>query len=262
MKAWKRVHAMRTGKIITIVLAAVVLLLSTGGAGHAIGEFAVGLNGGLASDPNNLEGEITRYNLEMALYEENNSGASSTAMAIPYAPVYGFNLRYQLNFFFLRLGCHYSSPLQDAKGSVTTAAGVKNSIKISTYQASFPATLGLLVPLNRRTHVYVGAGPTLHQAGVTITQSSPDSAVMTSLTENKRDRYSATFVGYHFILGAEVPIHEKFTLSVEWIHQEGSSHPIENDGLDKNDADILTPKRSLNVRGDCIMFGLNYYISF
>jgi hypothetical protein len=134
MKAWKRAHTMRTGKIFTIVLAAVALLLSTGGAGHAIGEFAIGLNGGLACDPNNLEDEITRYNLEMSQYEENNAGASSTAMAIPYSPVYGFNVRYQLNFFFLRLGCHYSSPLQDAKGSVTTAAGVKNSIKISTYQ--------------------------------------------------------------------------------------------------------------------------------
>jgi len=162
--------------------------------------------------------------------------------------------------------------MQTVKGSITPAGGVKNTIKIDTYQASVPATIGLLVPLSNRTQFFIGAGPTYHQSTVTITQSNPVQAgppfrfdtidPFGSLTANKRDRYSAAYVGYHLMVGAEIPVHEKFTLSVEWIHQEGRSHPVENDGVDSADAATVTPRRTLDARGDFLVFGLNYYISF
>ncbi len=232
---------------------------------YAIGEFAIGVNGGFTYDPNCLENTINRFNLEMEGYREDNAGADIQQMSVPYAPVFGFNLRYQFNFFLFRIGNHYSAPMQNITGSITASGAEKNTIRIKTYQNSFPATIGILVPLNRHTHFYVGAGPTLHLASVSITQSNPAPTGPPAFyfdSTNKRDRYTGTFVGYHFLVGAEIPVQDKFTFSVEWIHQEGRSQPIENDGVDKNDVEITTPMKSIQVRGDFILFGLNYYISF
>lgn len=236
----------------------------------AIGEFALGLNGGVTYDPNSIEDLASRYNLAMENYYTNNAGTDIGQIASPYSPVFGLNVRYQFNFFFFRIGYHYTSPFQTIKGSITPPGGVKNTIKIEVFQASAPATVGLLVPMGRRTLFFIGGGPSLHHASVTITQSNPVqtapafnfSAIDASLSSNKRDSYSAAFVGYHFMIGAEIPVHEKFTLSVEWIHQEGKSHPIENDGIDANDIDISTPSRSISVTGDFLLFGINYYIAF
>ncbi|HPA72636.1 MAG TPA: outer membrane beta-barrel protein [Spirochaetota bacterium] len=256
-----------------ILLTVIVAIYSSRYASnaHAIGEFALGLNAGATYDPNNLEEQISRYNLALQSYELTGN-ASTSQISVPYSPVFGFNIRYQFNFFFFRIGSHYTTPFQTVKGSITPNAGVKNTIKIETYQMSIPATIGLLVPLSNRTHFFIGAGPTYHHSSVTITQSNPnqvgfllnDAAVdpYGSLTANKRDRYSAAYVGYHLMVGAEIPVHEKFTLSVEWIHQEGRSHPVENDGVDSADAATVTPRRTLDARGDFLVFGLNYYISF
>ncbi|HQO03245.1 MAG TPA: outer membrane beta-barrel protein [Spirochaetota bacterium] len=254
-------------RTLLIIIFGTTIIFGAAASVSAIGEFAIGLNGGVTYDPNDLEDEINQYNLAMETYADTTAGASASQMTIPYAPVFGFNLRYQFNFFFFRLGCHFSNPVQAVKGSVTSPGGITNTIKIKTFQSSFPATLGILVPLNRRTHFYIGAGPTLHQVSTTITQSDPAGALQfntydPNLSSNKQDRYSSTFVGYHFIVGAEVPVHEKFTLSVEWIHQEGVSPAVENEGINAADAEVTTPKRTLRVKGDFLMFGLNYYISF
>ncbi len=244
---------------------------------YAIGEFAIGLNGGVTYDANNLEDLTSRYNMAMLMYREADPGNADTSLSqisIPYSPVFGFNARYQLNFFFFRIGCHYTTPFKTVKGTVTPAGGEKNTIKFSTYQAALPATVGLLVPLSSRTLFFIGAGPTYHQSSVSITQSNPVQSPPApatafnfnttdpTLTSNKRDRYSASFVGYHLMIGAEIPVHDKFSLSVEWIHQEGKSHPVDNDGIDAGDAAASSPRRTLDSRGDFLIFGLNYYIMF
>jgi opacity protein-like surface antigen len=259
----------------TCILALTVLMLSTGiTAAYAIGEFALGLNAGATNDPNNLEDLSSRYNMAMVAYQAipGNETTGFTQITVPYSPVFGFNVRYQFNFFFFRIGSHYTTPMQTVKGSITPPGGVKNTIKIETFQASFPATIGLLVPVSNRTQFFIGAGPTYHQASITISQSNPVQAGFQfndpvidpygNLSANKRDRYSAAFVGYHLMIGAEIPVHEKFTLSVEWIHQEGRSHPVENEGIDSSDAATADPRRTLDARGDFLIFGLNYYISF
>lgn len=261
----------------TLFLPLVALILSWSATDAcAIGEFALGLNAGATYDPNNLEDLSSRYNMAMVAYKSTtgNEGSSINQIAVPYSPVFGFNVRYQFNFFFFRIGSHYTTPMQTVKGSITPPGGVKNTIKIETFQASFPATVGLLVPVSNRTQFFIGAGPTYHQSSVTITQNNPDqtppgpatafnfNSLDGTLSANKRDRYSAAFVGYHLMVGAEIPVHEKFTLSVEWIHQEGRSHPIENDGIDGSDVATVSPMRTLDARGDFLIFGLNYYISF
>ncbi len=248
----------------------IIIIIITCSPALAISEFALGLNGGITYEPNSIEDITTRYNLAMENYYNNNAGTEISQISVPYSPVFGLNIRYQFNFFFFRIGYHYTAPFQTIKGSVTPPGGLKNTIKIDVFQASAPATIGLLVPMGERTLFFIGGGPSLHHASITITQSNPVqtspvfnfNTIDGSLSSNKRDSYSAAFVGYHLMIGAEIPVHEKFTLSVEWIHQEGKSHPIENDGVDANDIDVTSPSRSVSVTGDFLLFGINYYIAF
>ena len=264
-------HTMNFRKITGLFLIITALFLFFQGRALAIGEFALGLNAGVTYDPNNLENLTNRYNMAMQAYDETNPASTVNQISVPYSPVFGFNLRYQLNFFFLRIGSHYTAPMQTINGGITPGGGVKNTIKIETQQASFPATVGLLVPLSPRTHFFIGGGISYHHSRLSITQSNPEQATVPAydlknqditLSNNKRDRHSAAFVGFHFMIGAEIPIHEKFTLSVEWVHQEGRSHPVKNDGIDKDGISVDTEKKALDVRGDFLIFGLNYYISF
>jgi hypothetical protein len=62
------------------------------------------------------------------------------------------------------------------------------------------------------------------------------------------------------ILGAEVPLSEKSTITAEWIHQEGRSSPIGNEGRDASGNDTSLPKKEISVQGDILLFGVNYYI--
>lgn len=261
MKINNAVHICLFGVLCVIIVCSPVF---------AIGEFALGLNGGITYDPNSIEDLTTRYDLAMENYYTNNAGTDISQIAVPYSPVFGLNVRYQFNFFFFRIGYHYTAPFQTIKGSITPPGGVKNTIKIDVFQASAPATIGLLVPMGQRTLFFIGGGPSLHHASVTITQSNPVQSspafnfntIDGSLSSNKRDSYSAAFVGYHLMIGAEIPVHEKFTLTVEWIHQEGKSHPIDNDGVDANDLEVAAPSKSISVTGDFLLFGINYYIAF
>lgn len=236
----------------------------------AIGEFALGLNAGMTNDPNTMEDLTSRYNMAMEFYSANNPGTDTSQIPIPNSPVFGLNIRYQFNFFFFRIGYHYTAPFQTIKGRITPPGGVDNSIKIDVFQASAPVTIGLLVPMGARSYFYIGGGPSLHHTSITITQSNPVqtepafsfSAIDSSLSSNKRDSYVAAFVGYHLMIGAEIPIHEKFTISVEWIHQQGHSHPIDNQGIAFDDSEITTPTRTISITGDFLLFGINYYIVF
>jgi opacity protein-like surface antigen len=240
------------------------MLFGASGA-FAIGEFSVGLNAGVTYAPNNIESVINRYNTAMENYADANAGTEVTQINVPYSPVFGFNVRYQFNYFLFRLGCHYSDPILPIKGSITPAGGVENKIEVRTYQNSFPATVGLIIPLKKRTYFYIGAGGTLHQSYIRIKQSDPvqvgfNMQADLGVSKNTRDRYYKTFVGYHLILGAEVPVSDKYTITAEWVHQEGRSFPVKNEGRDENGNSISTPRRGIEVKGDILLFGVNYYI--
>ncbi len=243
--------------IITAVIAAVFLFCMNNNS-YAIGRFSLGINTGLTYDPNNLENEINQFNKEIEYQKETVAGTKGEQLNAPYGFIAGANLKYQFNFLLFRLGGHFTKPIADSKGSFTSA-GQKNVIRFSTYQASFPLSIGFLLPVKEMTYFYLGGGVTFHTASVKITQSNP--AVGPFPGSGRRNSYSANFPGWHLLLGAEVPIFEKYSISVEWIHQEGRSYPIKNNGLDDTGNKINTPKRTINARGDFIFFGINYYIS-
>ncbi|MDY6935772.1 MAG: hypothetical protein SVZ03_16330 [Spirochaetota bacterium] len=229
----------------------------------AIGEIAVGMNVGITYDPNHLEDEINKYNIVMETYKESNPGSRVSTIDIPYSPLLGFNFRYQFNYLLFRLGCHLAKPVY-TEGSITPLGGVKNKIRVTTYQNSYPLSIGFILPLKERTYFFMGVGLAYNQAYVKINQSVPSQSSSlfsgAGLSTNRRDRYTQDFAGYHLIFGAEVPINKRFTVSTEWIHQEGRSYPLNNGGIDESGNEIILPRRTINVEGDFILFGVNYYI--
>jgi len=216
--------------LIGIILIYLVLLASDA---HAIGEFSLGINTGITYDPNHLEPLITQW----------NTGAKTTAtsvdqITIPYSFAWGINMRYQFNYFLFRIGAHFTSPY-----SVTGKADA-NKVTISTYQFGLPATVGLIMPLKQRTYFFIGAGITYNYAYLEWKETAPAA----------KYRYADSIPGFHYMMGAEAPITSKITLSVEWMHQEGRSIPIK-------DEIAGTTKQTISVKGDFLLFGVNYYIS-
>lgn len=236
---------------ISVMLTSIFLFA---GISYAIGEFSIGINSGFTYDPNNMEKVINQYNKFMEYSEEADPGAKVNKIEVPYAYVLGYNLKYHFNYLLFRIGGHFAKPGAGVKGSYTSSTGQKNEIRISTYQASFPVSIGFLLPLKEHTFFYFGGGPTYHLAYVKITQSNP------LWGGNMRDRYSENFTGWHFLFGAEVPLFDSYTISVEWIHQEGRSYPVSNEGLDSSGNATSSPKAAISTRGDFILFGINYYI--
>lgn len=247
-------------KLLIILLSIGALLTYTSDA-YAIGEFSMGINAGITRDPNDLENEINSQNAWMEAQKEADPGAKTTQLTVPYAFVPGFNFRYQFNYLLLRIGGHFAKSGSGVKGSYVSSTGAKNTIRIQTYQNSFPLSLGFIVPLKERTYFYMGAGITFHQAFVKITQSNPSVPAYNSFGLNTKNIYLDNFVGFHLIVGTEAPLTDRITITAEWIHQEGRSHPIKNEGLDQNGLETTQPERIISARGDFILFGVNYYIT-
>jgi hypothetical protein len=246
-------------KIITCIISAAVIFCLNFKL-HAIGKFSLGVNTGLTYDPNNLENDINLINKEIEYQKASTAGTQGKQVEVPYACLLGANIKYQFNFLLFRLGGYFAQTFTGCKGSFTSAAGQQNSIHLSNFQASFPLSFAFLLPVKEMTYFYLGGGFTLHRASVKITQSNPDAGPFPP-GGNRRNSYSAYFPGWHLLVGAEVPLSGKYSVSVEWMHQEGISHPVKNNGLDNTGSPVDTPKRTINARGDFIFFGINYYIS-
>ena len=237
--------------IITVVISA-AFLLQCEKCLFAIGSFSLGVNTGATYDPNYMEREINIYNQIIESY-------GGDQITVPYSFVTGFNIKYQFNYLLFRIGGHYAKTWTGASGAYTPpVSGTENKIKISTYQASFPITIAFILPVKERTYFYMGAGMTYHMAYIKITQSNPSTDTteqLPGLGDVTEFKYSGNFPGLHFLAGAEVPVYKNYSLSVEWIHQEGRSYPMTNTSGPASD------KKQINIRGDFLLFGVNYYIS-
>jgi hypothetical protein len=246
-------------KNVFICIITVVFLLLLNVNSYAIGKFSIGIAAGGTYDPNNLENEIYQFNREIEFQKEYTAGTDGKQIDTPYAYTFGTSIKYQFNYILFRFGGHFSKPFTNSKGSFTSAAGERNTIRLSTYQASFPLSIAFMLPVKDMTYFYIGGGATLHNAAVKITQSNPDAGPFPG--SSRKDSYSSTFPGWHLLIGAEVPVTKMYSISVEWMHQEGRSHPVRNDGIDNTGNRINSPKRTINIHGDFILFGVNYYIS-
>lgn len=247
-----------------ILIIAAIALFCAGGNLYAIGDISFGANVGATRDPNHLQNEIDSYNKRIEYYLEMDPDAEGSQIPVGYSFVWGFSFKYQFNFILFRLGSQFTRSVQKCRGSLQPSGGDENTIKISTYQYSIPFSIAFIVPFKEKTYFYIGVGLSYTMAYVKITQSDPAATSGVFPDTNLMNKYAQDFPGYHIIVGAEVPapFSDRFTISMEWMHQEGRSHPLSNRGQDINGNKIDTPKKTINIQGDFILFGINYYISF
>ncbi len=232
------------------ILAVITILIFFPVGLYSIGDIGVGINLGVTHDPNNLDDTITEYNMNMLAYKTANPGADVDQINNPYMPVFGVNFRYNFNYLLFRIGGSYARHLyKKSDGSIKTASG-RNEIKIDSSQASFPGSIGLIVPLKKRALAYIGGGMNLYFSYVNIEQSIPGGGFVTP--DDPRNRYSGMFGGFHIIVGIEFPLTGRYTITGEWIHQMGSSPLIKSEDS--------TSEISLKVNSNILLFGINYYI--
>lgn len=230
--------------------AAVILLLAKISA-FAVGEIGIGLNLGLTYDPNNIEPEISAVNARMIEYERTNPGTDLTTLNLPYSPVIGTNVRYTLNNLMLRTGVIYARPfLYPSTGNIAPPAGTDNVIKYDSYVLSFPVQVCLMMRLGVNTSVYFGAGAAAHISYLEVTQSSPGGGFVDP--DIASAKYSAAHIGWNFIAGAEAPLSDRSSVTVEWFYQNAVSGAAKNSGG--------APPRALNSSCSMILFGINYYL--
>lgn len=220
-------------KKIKYIIICLCVLLYFSRSSYAIGEIAVGLNAGATYDPNHLETSITQWNISNRV-----TALAINEIRIPYSFVWGYNIRYNFNYFLFRLGAHFTKT-NDVSGRADF-----NKVSISSnYQFSAPVSICMSLPLKKHTYFYLGGGLTYHYASFQWAETLP----------SKKYRYADSISGFHYIIGAEAPVTQNITVSTEWIHQEGRSIPIK-DSINK--ISTLT----ISVKGNFILFGVNYYI--
>jgi hypothetical protein len=217
----------------------------------AIGEFSIGLTTGMNYDLLNLNDTISYYNISMEDYKEANTGTKISKFENPYAPIFGINLKYQFNYLLFRIGSNYSETIFFPTNGMMEIGGVKNKISINRSQYSLPVSFGFLLPFKTRTYYYFAMGMNFDVVYLEIIQTNPSGTVFSN---NEKDRFETYFVSFHILNGIEVPLSERYTLTVEWIHKYAKSTPVES--MDSS------MKYIFNISGETILFGINYYIKF
>ncbi len=239
---------MKTGKAISI--AVIILIFFFSNEVYPIGDIGVGINFGITHDPNNLDDTLNEYNMNMLAYKTANPDTDVDQINNPYTPIFGVNFRYNFNYLLFRIGGTYTRALfPKSDGSLKTASG-ENEITIESSQASFPGSIALIVPLKKRALAYLGGGLNLHFCYVSVEQTIPGDGYVTP--DDRLNRYSGMFGGFHIIAGIEFPLTDKYTFTGEWIHQMGSSPMIKSKDS--------TSEISITIDSNIILFGINYYI--
>ncbi len=221
---------------------------------RAITEIGIGLSGGMSYDPNNIEEEIASYNSAIEAYKSANSGTEVSPLNIPYVGILGINIRFKIEFFLLRIGFQYLEAfLYPTMGSIEPPAGDRNTIRFNTWQISLPVSFGFLLEATRRCIFYFGGGFNTFFVNLQITQSDPDTALGLP-NDRKKEVFDTYLFGYHIFLGAEFPlIIKRLSVSAEWVFQQGISKPVRSSKSSQ--------KRTIDVTGNQIIFGINYYFT-
>jgi hypothetical protein len=190
----------------------------------------------------------------MEAYKAANPGSSVSPLNVPYAGLLGANLRFRIEFFMLKLGFHYIEAfLYSSMGSIEPPASRRNTVRFNTRQIALPLTACFLLEASRRCIFYFGGGFSVFFAHLEITQGRPDPALGLPDSAKKRS-FDTHLFGYHLCLGVEFPlILKRLSISAEWMFQQGISQPVRASGGGA--------RRTIDVTGNHLIFGLNYYFT-
>ena len=241
-------------KLPHIILYTLIILGLARGQAHALYEIGIGISGGITYDHTNLEGEIGRYNNAIEYYKASNAGTSVTQLNVPYEGVFGLNTRFRIDFFLIKIGCYYSQAfLYPTMGSIENSSGIFNTIRFNSWQVSLPLSVGFLLEASRRCWFSLGGGFNTFLVHIEIKQSNPDPAWGLP-GDRRKDTFDTHLFGYHLFIGVELPlIIKRLSISAEWIYQRGISDPVKSSNSSE--------KRTIDVSGNYILLGINYYFT-
>lgn len=214
------------------------------------GDISVGVNIGLTYDQNNMEPEINTINARMEKYKYDNPGTDMTPLNIPYSPVFGANIRVSRDIFMMRAGMHYAKQFMYPPSGNIAPGGNDNIIEGDSYSFSLPLTLGISLSAGFNTSVYFGAGPGLYYSYIKLTQSDPGNGFLDP--DEPKLLYKTRHYGWNFIAGLEIPVHERITLTAEWLYQNGRSGNVK--------CSKTGNKLTMDSTTSMILFGVNYYL--
>lgn len=258
---------------------------------RAIGSLGLGFHTGFHPNPNNIMlarpldagaskttgegfnafkltdtlGKTQFYNKMIA-----TSSGKGEQLAAPLGLSLGIHLRYTINSLFLRTGLEQSTLIVGKSGSFTPSGGKKNTITFQSDMTQIPITLGFLVRLTEFSRFYMGLGPMYANSKIKITHSNPDE-LKKGLPATEKPlafsslSYGSDSLGYHYLVGMEIPLSKRLTFSFEWMGFGGRGELTEAEITDENgDTDTLKDSEGqfIYIDGYKTLFSLNYLFYF
>lgn len=166
------------------------------------------------------------------------SSEKSSEGTTPDIYIAGLNARYKYKFLYFRAGAEGGLSYPDAKGKTNTTG---QDISISVTAVHMPFSLGINLPLTRKSGMVFGMGYSYHIATIGIKNAISS------------DSYSIKTTGYHIFIGSEIKLTEKGYVTFEWMHTYGLSAVYGH--LDYK-------VRQFSLNGSRILMGYTYYFIF
>jgi len=195
------------------------------------GGLTVGIMTGLNPDVLHFNSSVTKSEIQLGNYVQtdlaSNSGNSSigaTSSSIVGIPI-GLNLRYLEKWYLVRLGFLYHISI-GGTNSITT--GKNSTVKqveesYSIRMAEIPITFAFNIRNDEYTRFYAGAGPSIFFGSVNMIFDNGQADKL-----RDEDLYSGWALGMHLVVGGEVSLSSKFSLSMEIVFNYGNKSPVED----------------------------------
>lgn len=195
------------------------------------GGLTVGIMSGLNPDVLHFNSSVTKSEIQLGNYVENdlasnggNSSIGATSSSIIGIPI-GFNVRYLEKWYLVRLAFLYHISI-GGTNSITTGKNSTMKQVEETYQirmAEIPITFAFNIRNDEYTRFYAGAGPSIFFGSVNMIFDNGQAGKL-----RDEDLYSSWVLGAHLVVGGEVSLTSKISLSMEIVFNYGNKSPVED----------------------------------
>lgn len=231
-----------------------LLLLLLWADSRASGIISMGIMAGASNDAGNINKIAGDINSEMRIYQIANAGTTVTEIDNTYTPLVSLNFSYIKESLLIKIGWAYTSnTFYKSAGSITPPASQENKIVLDYTRFTFPASVGIAIPLTARDRFYFAGGLNISYVFFKITQSDPVPALFTNFTDDSHT-YSAFLAGTHIMFGAETLLDRNYSFAVEFTKYFGNPKRIQDE--DEN-SEIFMSINSFEITA-----GINYNLDF
>lgn len=247
-----------------------------------VGSFQMGAYTGFAPDFLNLSHQIDTVGGQSSLNGDGRRDAiefydnliaqsiaagNATGKPVGYAngAIFGVDFRYVWKHLFFRIGADYAQQITGKSGSLVTSTG-QDSISYSSFQASFPVSIGISHFIADYYQFYIGFGPHYSIAHISVKHSDPAAFEATALGASnpdlipyKEQTVEGDIVGFHLLLGIQIPVDDIISISFDYMYTAGRTAGIDINATDK-DGNTVTTADTITIDADRYILGVQYLI--